>query len=136
MQKEQIKITVEGFKISNMLAEIICQEINHSEQTDWRYVVLNFRDPDYSAQLGGFHPVEIFIDCDGIIKYITDFSFFGPLDMAELGKDIDFDFGSNAYLSCGYPISISEGRGLYRLWEGNFCEYYKMGVYNVSKEFN
>lgn len=30
-----------------------------SQQTSVRAVVINFRDPDYSAESGGFHPVEM-----------------------------------------------------------------------------
>ena len=38
--------------IATLLAE-------QSQQTSVRAVVINFRNPDYSAESGGFHPVEI-----------------------------------------------------------------------------
>ena len=38
---------------------------------------LNFRDKTYSAENGGYHPVEIHVDSKGDIHCITDFSFAG-----------------------------------------------------------
>ncbi len=40
-------------------------------------VVLNFRDPSYSAETGGYHPVEICVDGAGVLQYVTDFAYFG-----------------------------------------------------------
>ncbi|MEN1933506.1 DUF2787 family protein [Escherichia coli] len=43
-------------------------------------MVINFRDPDYSAESGGFHPVEMrFIrqDNEWYFDYVTDFSYMG-----------------------------------------------------------
>uniref|UniRef100_UPI001E3F12B7 DUF2787 family protein n=1 Tax=Escherichia coli TaxID=562 RepID=UPI001E3F12B7 len=51
-----------------------------SQQTSVRAVVINFRDPDYSAESGGFHPVEMrFIrqDNEWYFDYVTDFSYMG-----------------------------------------------------------
>jgi hypothetical protein len=43
-------------------------------------ITLNFRDPSYSAETGGYHPVEIRLENKSElwqIAYITDFSFQG-----------------------------------------------------------
>jgi hypothetical protein len=59
--------------IATLLAE-------QSQQTSVRAVVINFRDPDYSAESGGFHPVEMrFIrqDNEWYFDYVTDFSYMG-----------------------------------------------------------
>ena len=136
MDKEQIKIPVEGFKISKQLVGIICKELGDAELENYRYAILNFRDPDYSAENGGFHPVEIAITGLGFISYITDFCYVGSHYMAELVKDIDFDFTCQQYLSGNMPIREIEAKALFKLWEDNFCAYYEMGVFTVKKEFN
>ena len=54
--------------IATLLAE-------QSQQTSVRAVVINFRDPDYSAESGGFHPVEmryIHKDDEWYFDYVTD----------------------------------------------------------------
>jgi hypothetical protein len=71
--------------IATLLAE-------QSQQTSVRAVVINFRDPDYSAESGGFHPVEMrFIrqDNEWYFDYVTDFSYMGRV-YPELEKEIDF----------------------------------------------
>jgi hypothetical protein len=40
-------------------------------------VALNFRDPTYSAEHGGYHPVEIHVDSTGDILCVTDFAYVG-----------------------------------------------------------
>lgn len=99
-------------------------------------LVFNFRDPDYGPVRGGFHPVEI-----RLLKrkdrwqfdYVTDFSYQGPEEMAELVKEIDFNFLSEEYYLIRYgqmgPVSARE---LYMMWESNFVSYYQMGVFTVS----
>lgn len=62
-------------------------------------MVGNFRDPDYSARIRGFHPVEIqFIrkNNEWYFDYVTDFSYMGRV-YPELEKKIDFA-GRGVYL--------------------------------------
>lgn len=57
--------------ITTLLANRVLQKITEA-------VVINFRDPDYSAESGGFHPVEMrFIrqDNEWYFDYVTDFSY-------------------------------------------------------------
>lgn len=64
---------------------------HHSHQA----ITINFRDPTYSADAGGFHPVEIRLEKDQSqwrISYITDFCHVSSSYMAELAKDLDFYF--------------------------------------------
>ena len=58
-------------------------------------VTINFRDPTYSAENGGFHPVEIRLERQNNawhLCYITDFAYVGSGPYVELAKDLDFDF--------------------------------------------
>lgn len=116
--------------IDERLKNLLQHEIAKSGIKEDQGVTLNFRDPKYNHVNGGFHPVEIAINTDGSIEYITDFALYGTPPYVELGKEIDFDFGLKLfqYLSEEYPIQ--EGQDMYRLWEINFLCYYEMGVYH------
>jgi len=94
--------------------------------------IISFRDPTYSPTAGGFHPVEIMVGETGDIQYITDFAYVGQPPVEELVKEIDFDFASGAFQHLGHELPISAGRGLYRIWENNFCMFAKMGVFETE----
>ena len=137
MKIEQIRIVSNGFSISRDLAGIILQELNDTDSGKaWDSITLNFRDPKYNAQQGGYHPVEILISNTGEIQYITDFSYCGSGGYEELVKEIDFDFSCGEFQMFGNAMPISEGKELFPLWQRNFCAYYKWKVFNVTKEVN
>lgn len=99
-------------------------------------LVFNFRDPDYGPVRGGFHPVEIRLlkrRDQWQFDYVTDFSYQGSDDMAELVKEIDFNFLSEEYYLLRYgQMGPASAKELYRMWESNFVSYYQMGVFTVS----
>lgn len=89
-------------------------------------ITLNFRDPSYSADTGGFHPVEIRLERKGDafdIIYITDFAYIGIGPFAELVKELDFDFQSGVFQNLHGIFPIETGYDIYRIWEGNFLHY-------------
>ncbi|WP_089534904.1 DUF2787 family protein, partial [Escherichia coli] len=99
-------------------------------------VVINFRDPDYSAESGGFHPVEIrFIrkNNEWYFDYVTDFSYMGRV-YPELEKEIDFCWSGNYvfHYLIGDISLAAERNELWSLWERNFMEYRSMGIYRVT----
>jgi len=94
-------------------------------------VTVNYRDPDYSVETGGFHPVEIRIN-QGRLDYITDFSFYGSGHYAELGKEIDFDFEQRIFEHMGQAFSLEAGRELFVIWQGNFISYLKMELFDIT----
>ncbi|QGU36028.1 DUF2787 domain-containing protein [Enterobacter hormaechei] len=107
-----------------------------SQQTSVRAVVINFRDPDYSAESGGFHPVEMrFIrqDNEWYFDYVTDFSYIGRV-YPELEKEMDFCWsGQYVFHYLAGDISLAAERNeLWSLWEGNFMDYLSMGIYRVT----
>jgi len=119
--------------ISNRLISILAKEIEqHSEVDTSSGCVLNFRDPDYSAESGGYHPVEICLDENGRIQYITDFAYVGDGHYAELAKELDFDFAYGLFQQMGRDYPISQGAGLFKIWQANFCDYYQHQVYTVT----
>lgn len=129
-----IKTKTTAFPVSEKLVQLLVSALCEAGDCPHRSVTLNFRDPDYSAERGGFRPVEIRVDDNGEIVYITEFTYFGQGAYAELAKATDFDFGertySNEYRS--YPITDRGVEDFYRLWEQNFCACIEMGVFKVQ----
>lgn len=99
-------------------------------------ITFNFRDPNYSAEQGGYHPVEIRISrCSSgfQLDYITDFSYVGSSYNSELAKDIDFDFkNETSEMRYCRPIPISGAEDLFRMFQDNFLAYYRMEVFTVG----
>lgn len=108
--------------------------------TSLNAITFNYRDIDYSASNGGYHPVEIRTEkvaTDRLVDYwqvvyITDFSYQG-FPNPELVKEIDVCFVTNqVYSLYGGDLNIYQGRDLLKVFISNFIEYHKMGTYKVS----
>ena len=95
-------------------------------------VALNFRDPTYSAENGGYHPVEIHVGSKGEVLSITDFAFFGCPPMVELGIELDWSFEQDSFRQFDSMYDLECGRGLLGLYLANFTAYYRSGVYQVE----
>ncbi|MBS4052441.1 MAG: DUF2787 family protein [Methylomonas sp.] len=128
----QIQSTGYPLPVSDQLVAIIQQHFDSRICDASAGFILNFRDPDYSAESGGYHPVEIAVDEEGRILYITDFAYYGSGPYAELDKEIDFDFGYKVFQQMGREFPIARGAELFELWQANFCEYVSRQVFNVS----
>ncbi|MGR6781778.1 DUF2787 domain-containing protein [Moritella viscosa] len=133
--------------ISNKLNQCLVNTFNQHDQNsqelsnqlvDTTSIIFNFRDQSYSAQNGGFHPVEICLmkqpNDTWEYAYITDFAYVGS-HFPELVKDLDFDFLSGEWFTHylkGY-LRINNNAAameLYGLWEHNFIAYFDMDVYD------
>ncbi len=97
-------------------------------------VTINFRDPFYDSDAGGYHPVEFGFDRDGHLLYVTDFAFVGRPPYTELTKEIDFDFSCEVFGHLGIDYPIKQGFELFNLWQSNFVAYFDMGVFDVTIE--
>ena len=94
---------------------------------------INFRDPDYSYESGGFHPVEIHVNSKGILETVTDFAYFGAPPYEELGIELDWQFIEPQYFRQFDSIyEVVTGKSLFHLWAENFVAYHDMGVYQVE----
>jgi hypothetical protein len=117
--------------------QLLTQELMGTNPKDANAITLNFRDPDYSADRGGFHPVEVRLEKQlnhWRLVYVTDFAFHGS-PYPELIKDIDICFNSKqVYSSIGGWISHKEGQELIELFSDNFINYHHMDVYQVQVE--
>ena len=99
-------------------------------------LTFNFRNPGYSAEQGGVHPVEIRLirGLDGwLFDYVTDFSYQGLGQDAELCKELDFNFLDDEHNLQGWgPIQRSEAHELFTLWQTNFVAYCRMVYFTVE----
>lgn len=131
MKIEQQNQYVSRLKLSNDLIQII-EKLTKNKIPNDGYITLNFRDPSYSAEQGGYHPVEISINAAGQVQYITDFSYVGQGSYAELAKEQDFDFSLSLFQHMGRDYPIEQGIELFRIFQSNFCSYYQSGVFEVE----
>ncbi|WP_182037213.1 DUF2787 domain-containing protein [Vibrio diabolicus] len=125
-------------KLHKLLSDQLTDHLLSNEAlTTSRYLVFNFRDKTYSADEGGFHPVEMAI-ChtstgEWSIEYITDFAYMGN-HYPELERNLDFDFRVGQFFVAyrGWlPIQSSrDAKELYQLWESNFLAYVDTDAYN------
>ena len=97
-------------------------------------VIFNFRDPDYSADKGGYHPVEIMVEKDGSLVYVTDFTYVGEGHFAELTTELNWDFRCNEYeqLWYGANLPLHVGAEVFAIWQKNFLDYHAMKVYQIE----
>ncbi|MDP2592837.1 DUF2787 domain-containing protein [Vibrio tasmaniensis 1F-187] len=111
--------------------------LNNETLSTSRHVVFNFRDKSYSADAGGFHPVEISIyqssTGEWCVEYITDFAYMGNY-YPELERNLDFDFRDRqCFASYHGWFSMKDKREaveLYQLWESNFLAYVEMEAFD------
>ncbi|WP_351000186.1 DUF2787 family protein [Shewanella sp. TB7-MNA-CIBAN-0143] len=99
-------------------------------------LTINFRDPNYSSEHGGFHPVEIRLEKMAEhwnLCYITEFCFVGHGGYAELVKALDFDFNFGVFQSINGEILLDAAMEFYPIWEQNFvCYWQDLEIFEVS----
>jgi hypothetical protein len=113
--------------VSKSLADALIAIIDQDKLTG-EAVTINFRDPDYSAEKGGFHPVEIRLEKRSDawqFCYITDFCYVGSGYTAELAKDLDFDFQAGVFQNLFGIFPIEQATDMYQIWESNFLHYWQ-----------
>jgi hypothetical protein len=109
------------------IADLLAQHKNE------KAVTINFRDPNYSSDDGGYHPVEIRLENEGDcwrFVYITDFTYVGTGYCAELAKDLGFDLDAGIFQNLFGTYPIEHAIEMFQVWESNFV-YYAM----VAKVF-
>ena len=130
-----MRIQMYGYPLAvgHLFGTILGVEIARADVRPESGACVAFRDSSYSAETGGFHPVEVAVGRDGRIRSIADFSHGGRAPAAELAKGLEFDFVNNRFTQYGLVYPIGRGGGLYRIWEANFCSYWEAGVYDDVK---
>lgn len=116
------------------LSEIVTSQCLQLERLT--ALMFHFNDPGYTATDGGYHPVDIRLvrGLNGwLFDTITDYSYQGYGDWAELDKELDFDFLSpeftHIYLG---ELAQEDAIDLYHMWEGNFWLYCQLDVFETA----
>lgn len=128
------------FAVPATLTSLLNTELSKFDKVDpdVNAITFNFRDVDYSADTGGFHPVEIRLVTSNNLwqfEYITDFSFQGAYP--ELVKDIDVCFLTGQIYTLYSGCLNGEGaRELIDLFLTNFISYVEMNIFTVTVSFN
>lgn len=89
-----------------------------------------FRDPTYSQERGGFRPVEVRVEANGRVAYVTEMGWIG----GDMAKTSDFSFYDGLFQDeyhCG-ALDTKDVKSFWKLWSANFCEYFRMGAYQVE----
>ena len=112
--------------------QVVNSVIQDAGMFEGRDLIINFRDPSYSAESGGFHPVEVHVDADGNLLSLTDFAFFGMPPFAELGIELDWSFDAGSFRQFDAFYDLECGRVLLGLYARNFASYFDSGIYQVE----
>ncbi len=130
----------QGFTVPEQLTAILNGELTNIDNAEpgINGITFNFQDDDYSAELGGFHPVEVrVVNSENLwtFEYITDFSYQGAYP--ELVKDIDVCFlTGQIYTLYSGCLQGSSARELIELFLSNFLSYFEMDIFTVSVSFD
>ena len=130
------------FRVPEKLLCILNAELaeRNAPDSETNGIVFNFRDDDYSADAGGFHPVEIRLNkINGLwnFEYVTDFSFLG-YPYPELVKEIDICFNTcKVYqLFIGLIGDEADAKGLVKSMLSNFVNNVEMDIFTISVSFD
>jgi hypothetical protein len=129
------------FSIPEKLYLLVSADLEQVEipTADISVITLNFRDLYYSADLGGYHPIELRLKRHKQawhLIYITDFSFQG-VPFPELTKEINICFITQRVFSLfGGWLHDKNGNELVTTFINNFIEYHEMNVYQTSISFD
>ncbi|WP_371377716.1 DUF2787 family protein [Thalassotalea aquiviva] len=116
--------------------QLIEKEIIEASKPDEgaKRITLNFLDPGYCAQTGGYHPVNV-----GLVKDMKEWRLISISDYAyqglsnDLVKEIDICFTTNkAYSMFTEWLDSGDSQELLSMLLNNFVEYYDMGVYRTA----
>jgi hypothetical protein len=104
--------------------------------TNLTVLTFHLRNPTYSPTAGGVHPVEIRLIhtlTGWRFDYITDFSYQGLGQDAELCKELDFNFQDNEHYLQGWgPLPMEDAQELFNMWQNSFLAYAQLGFFTVT----
>ncbi|MGL6464931.1 DUF2787 family protein [Aeromonas hydrophila] len=124
--------------VAQALLALLNQEVANTglDQERLTQLTFNFHSPGYSAEKGGVHPVELRLIrglYGWVFDYITDFSYQGLGQDAELCKELDFNLSCDEHYLQGWgPLPGVEARKLFAMWQSNFIAYGQLGYFTVT----
>ncbi|EAR8245934.1 DUF2787 domain-containing protein [Salmonella enterica] len=123
--------------VKKALIDLLFKEMGNPPPHKARIIAVSllFKDLSYSAENGGYHPVEIRLisrNDEWYFDYITDFSYMGAV-YPELEKEIDISWSQQyVFLAHVGDLPVNAGRELFELWQSNFIQYHAMNVYTIT----
>ncbi|MCX7132228.1 DUF2787 family protein [Aeromonas sp.] len=133
-----VNLDTVSLPVSQNVLTLLGDTLTHTQRdlANLTALTFHFRNPTYSPTTGGVHPVEIRLICQAgcwHIDYITDFSYQGQGQDAELCKELDFNFLDNEHYLQGWgPLPMAEAQELFTLWQHNFLAYAQLGFFTVT----
>ena len=144
MKQQPLTITSSYSPISQKLKSLLKSKVEtfwkqNPNKQDCESLTINFRDTTYSADAGGYHPVEIMLlkesESQYQIQYLTDFAYMGNV-YPELERNVDFDVANGQALIAPMGWKSCHSQAIvefYSLWESNFLAYVQMEAYDEIK---
>lgn len=123
--------------VKKALIDLLFKEMGNPPPHKARIIAVSllFKDLSYSAENGGYHPVEIRLisrNDEWYFDYITDFSYMGAV-YPELEKEIDISWSQQyVFLAHVGDLPVNAGRELFELWQSNFIQYHAMNIYTIT----
>jgi hypothetical protein len=121
------------WELDPRLLKILEEELQKPIEVD-DGIIISFRDPDFTPEGGGFHPVEFALRKDGTLLYATDFCYVGSPPHCDLVKSLDFDFSLDHFRHLGMDFPLAKGRDAFQMFQSNFVAYHTMNAYQSTVE--
>lgn len=116
------------FPLSSEFTSLVTELLK--ERTDGVYII-SLQDSSYSSENGGFRPVKIKINLTGdtiSLHYLTEFSYVGFGDFAELAKSTCFDFLNGTFYNGVFTQGLyPDVSGFWELYTKNLKSYVDCG---------
>lgn len=144
MKQQALTITSSYWPISQKLKSLLKSKVEtfweqNPSKESCESLTINFRDTSYSAEAGGYHPVEIMLSKENEgryrIHYLTDFAYMSNV-YPKLERNVDFDIeNGQAFIApLGWQSYHNQSIvDFYSLWESNFLAYVQMEAYDEVK---
>lgn len=124
--------------VAQVLIVLLNQEVTHTglDLDRLTQLTFHFRNPSYTPEQGGVHPVELRLirGLDGwLVDYVTDFSYQGQGQDAELCKELGFNFLDGEHYLRGWgPLPPADAHELFNMWQGAFLAYAQLVFFTVT----
>ncbi|SGY81484.1 DUF2787 family protein [Moritella viscosa] len=140
VSKSFVELLATSLSKNNAIIDGVDEPNQSDVAVDVNSITFNFRSPDYTAESGGYYPVEVNIERKGDtwqLCYITDFAYVGSGHCTELAKNTDFDFTHDEFQSVFGITRLSKAAEFYLIWEANFLVYaVNFEVFELSITFD
>ena len=111
----------------------LCQhhiDINKVSPNSDAYVYFN--DPNFTAQRGGYLPVDIDFDKDGHLNSIVVYEYINHDPIPDLVERFDFNFDWGCLMYRGQTSTLEYMAVEFLIWQTRFLRLVQRGVYEIT----